>query len=176
MDSRLRLSIKSVAAKVKVWLALFVLAYCGCDTFPAANKLPGSSDRSVYADYGPARLDIMPLTEFAAAGDAEVVSGIKIYVSVLDEFGCQVKSPCVFRFELYEYVERSARPRGRRIAIWPDVDLTDAGENNRYWQDFLRTYRFDLDFEPQPGQRYVLQVTSLCPDGRRVSADFELEH
>jgi len=155
---------------------LFVLLIdCGCDTFPAENTVPGGTDGCVYADYRPVRLDIMPLTELAAAGDAQAFSGIKVYVSALDESGCQVKSPGVFRFELYEHVDRSGRPRGRRIAIWPDVDLTDAAENNRYWQDFLRTYRFDLDFEPQPGQRYVLQVTSLCPDGRRLSADFELE-
>ncbi len=166
---------KRIVTRARMIFLLLLLIDCGCDTFPAANTLPGGTGDSVYANYRPVRLDIMPLTELAAAGDAEVFSGIKVYVSVLDEFGCQVKSPGVFRFELYEYVDRSGRPRGRRIAIWPDIDLTDAAENNRYWQDFLRTYRFDLDFEPQPGKRYVLQVTSLCPDGRRLSADFELE-
>lgn len=175
MDSRLRLSVKSVAGKVKVWLVLFVLAYCGCDSVRFGNKQPGGTGISGYSHYGPARVDITPLTEFAVDGGG-AISKIKVYVGLPDEFGSEVKSPGVFRFELYEYVQRSAKPKGRRIAIWPDVDLTEAAENNRYWQDFLRTYRFDLDFEPQANQRYLLQVTCLCPDGRRLSAEFSLKH
>ena len=75
-------------------------------------------------------------------------------VSLLDPFDCQIKSPGVFRFELYEYVQRSAEPKGQRVIIWPDIDLTECSENNNHWRDFLRAYEFNLDFGPQRNQCY----------------------
>ncbi|UCE99762.1 MAG: hypothetical protein JSV82_01465 [Planctomycetota bacterium] len=131
---------------------------------------------SVRASYMPVKVHIMPLTEFTRPGDGGEMSGIKAYVSLLDEFDCQIKAPVVFRFELYEYVQPSAEPKGRRIAIWPDVDLTQAAANNQYWRDFLRAYQFNLDFVPQRNQSYILQVTSLCPTGKRLSAEFTLKN
>jgi hypothetical protein len=95
-------------------------------------------------------------------------------VGLLDGFDCQVKSPVVFRFELYKKVERSAEPKGKRITIWEDIDLTEPGKNNEYWRDFLRAYEFILDFEPIGKPSYILQVTCLCPDGKRLSAEFAL--
>jgi len=83
--------------------------------------------------------------------------------------------PGVFRFELYERVVRSAEPKGRRIVIWPDIDLTGAAENNEYWRDFLRAYEFNLPFEAQIKQCYILQVTYLSPSGKRLSAELSLE-
>ena len=43
----------------------------------------------------------------------------------MDSFGSAIKSPCIFRIELYEYVERSPSPLGKRLEIWPDIDLID---------------------------------------------------
>jgi hypothetical protein len=120
------------------------------------------------------KIEIMPLTEIIDAGDSESVSRIDVYVGLLDRFGCQMKSPVVFRFEVYEKVQRSAEPKGGRIVIWPDVDLTEPGENNSYWRDFLRVYEFNLDFGLEKNRSYILQVTCLCPHGRRLSAEFDL--
>lgn len=131
---------------------------------------------SVYIPYTPAKIDIMPLTEFVSTSNGQDASKIRIYVSLLDAFDCQIKSPVIFRFELYEYVRRSAEPKGRRIVIWPDIDLTGSTENNNYWRDFLRAYKFNLDFEPAISRSYILQITSLCPNGKRLSAEFTLKH
>ena len=57
--------------------------------------------------YAPVKIDIAPLTEFVPA-DQTRKPRIKLYVSLLDQFGSQVKSPGRFRFELYVYVPRSA--------------------------------------------------------------------
>ena len=166
----------SVIARIFFLVLLLVEAGCG----PAATELPPPGDNrsdllSVYTPYNPVKIDIMPLTEFIGVGEAEEAPKINVYVSLLDSFGCQEKSPGVFRFELYEHVERSANEKGRRIIIWPDIDLTDAVENNNHWRDFLRAYEFNLDFEPQSGQSYVLQATCLCPSGRRLSAEFTIK-
>ena len=156
----------------------------GCESVPvhiSRAEPPLSDDKvrselSIYTRYAPVKIDIMPLTEFVSAGNTEEGAKINVYVSLLDSFGCQVKSAGVFRFELYERVERSAEPKGRRVVIWPDIDLTDAAANNENWRDFLRAYEFNLDFDPQGSQSYVLQVTCLCPGGKRLSAEFGLEH
>ena len=161
-----------------VCLLSMLLLEGGCG--PATTKSPPPADNrsellSVYAPYNPVKIDIMPLTEVVYVNSPEEKSKIKIYVGLLDSFGCQIKSPGVFRFELYERVVRSAEPKGRRIAIWPDIDLTDVAENNNYWRDFLRAYEFNFDFEPQSSQGYVLQATCLCPNGKRLSAEFALK-
>ncbi len=170
---------KAVAIVVQILFFVLLLVEAGCE--PATTELPPPSDNrsnllSVYTPYNPVRIDIMPLTEFIGAGEAEETSKINVYVSLLDSSGCQKKSPGVFRFELYEHVERSAEPKGRRISIWPDIDLIDAVENNNHWRDFLRAYEFNLGFEPESNQSYVLQATCLCPSGRRLSAEFTLKH
>ena len=154
---------------------------CGPAQFPLspAATLPKADNDanalSVYMVYVPARIGIVPLTEIAMAGLSEKIAKIKVYVNLTDSFGCQQKTPGVFRFELYEHIQRAANPKGRRIVIWPDIDLTDPSENNKYWRDFLRAYEFDLDFEPDAAQGYMLEVTCLCPNGKRLSADFVLK-
>jgi len=156
-----------------------LLANAGCEQLPG---LPGLTDKtsnnfkklSVYSRFAPAKINIMPLTEFIRIGDTQQPN-INLYVSLLDSFGSQIKSPIVFRFELYQRVLRSAEPKGRRVVIWPDIDLTEPAANNEYWQDFLRAYEFDLPFEPDASQSYILQVTCLCPNGRRISAEFALK-
>jgi len=170
---------KVVGVIARIFFLVLLLVEAGCG--PATPELPPPGDNrsnllSVYTPYIPAKIDIMPLTEFIGAGEPEEAPRINVYVSLLDSFGCQKKSPGVFRFELYEYIERSAEAKGRRITIWPDIDLTDAVENNNHWRDFLRAYEFNLGFEPESNQSYVLQATCLCPSGRRLSAEFTIKH
>jgi hypothetical protein len=167
---------KTVAIVFQVFIFTLLLVGAGCE--PAAVELPAptGSSSNLPSAYAPAKVDIMPLTEFVTAGDALDALKLKVYVSLLDPFDCQVKSPGVFRFELYEYVQRSAEPKGQRIIIWPDIDLTECSENNNHWRDFLRAYEFNLDFGPQRNQNCILQVTCLCPSGKRLSADFALKY
>jgi len=170
---------KVVGVIAQIFFLVLLLVEGGCG--PATTESPPPGDNSsnllsTYIAYAPVKIDIMPLTEFIGAGEPEEASKINVYVSLLDSFDCQKKSPGVFRFELYEYVERSADEKGRRIIIWTDVDLTDAVENNNHWRDFLRAYEFNLLFKPESNQSYVLQVTCLCPSGRRLSAEFTIKH
>ena len=176
-----------VGAILRIFFLCSILADAGCEPVPVASKpLPkadNSFKASIYTHYVPMKVDIMPLTEFVRATAAEGRTRINAYVSLLDSFGCQMKSPGLFRFELYERVPRSAEPKGKRVVIWPDIDLADAVENNKRWRDFLRTYEFNLDcrqtsldFEPASSQSYILQVTFLCPSGKRLSAEFVLKY
>lgn len=172
---------RTVGAILRIFLLCLLLAGAGCELGPGSGEVAPvvdeDSDVSIYTHYTPVKVDIMPLTELVGAGNGRIGAGarIKVYVSLLDRSGCQIKMPAVFRFELYEKVQRSAEPKGNRVVIWPDVDLTGPGENNKHWRDFLRAYEFDLDFEAEGKRAYVLQVTCLCPDGKRISNEFALE-
>jgi hypothetical protein len=158
---------------------LSLLTYIGCEPAKIDIKSPThidkTTDAQAYSGYTLAKVDIMPLTDFILAPEAKGSPKLRIYIGLLDSFNCQMKSPGVFRFELYEGVLRSAEPKGKRIILWPDIDLTDAAKNNQYWRDFLRAYEFNLDFEPKASQNYILQATFLSPAGRRLSADFNLK-
>ncbi|MFB0554424.1 MAG: hypothetical protein ACETWQ_14055 [Phycisphaerae bacterium] len=159
-------------------LAMF-MGGAGCEQMQGLPEYTAETDNdfkrlSVYSHFAPARISIMPLTEFINPGGTRQAN-MNLYVSLLDSFGSQIKSPCVFRFELYQRVQRSAEPKGKRIIIWPDIDLTDPVANDEYWRDFLRAYEFNLPFESAVNQSYILQVTSLCPTGRRLSDEFALK-
>ena len=129
------------------------------------SELPAA----IPAGFAPARVDILPLTELAASSNGVQNGTLHVYVALVDAFASPVKAPGVLRFELYEYVQRSAQPKGQRITIWPDIDLTSPVQNNTYWRDFLRAYEFELDARVGRDRAYVLEATYLSPDGRRLS-------
>ncbi len=120
-------------------------------------------------------MDVLPLTRVRRAGDSQRKLNFDVYVALVDIFGSQIKAPAVFRFELYEHVRHSGEPKGRRITIWLEIDLTKPEANNDYWQDFMRTYLFTLDSEVGGTSSFILQVTCICPGGRRLLADYALK-
>jgi hypothetical protein len=159
-------------------LLILLLINVGCEqpkpSLEISPETDNTDDLSFYTHYVPEKIDIMPLTEFAVAGNTQQTR-INIYVSLIDQFGSQVKSPGIFRFELYEYKQRSSEPKGKRAVIWPDVDLNDPVINNDYWRDFLRAYEFSFPCEQAKNRDYILQVTCLCPNGKRLSSEFTLK-
>lgn len=163
----------------RILLFIFLLAVVGCGQFPGHSARRSKADNdlnklSAYARFAPDKINIMPLTEFINTDNIRQIS-IKPYVTLLDSFGSQVKSPGIFRFELYQRALRSAEPKGKRVEIWEDIDLTEPTVNHEYWRDFLRAYEFDLPFKLDVNQSYILQVTCQCPNGRRLSAEFALK-
>ena len=151
---------------------------------PRAQELSGAAGRDqgttaeslpvVPTGFAPAKVCILPLTELPGSTGSSQAVVLDAYISLLDAFGAQIKAPGVLRFELYQYVRRSAQPKGQRLAIWPDIDLTHPAMNNRYWRDFLRAYEFKLDAPAGLNETYVFEVTCMCPDGRRLTAEFPL--
>ena len=125
------------------------------------------------SDFSPRNVGIMPLSEVTMSSNGSE-GHVRAFVSLHDSFNCQQKWPAVFRFEIYTRLFRTAQPKGKRVYIWPDIDLTDAKENNSYWQDFLRAYEFDLSFDANGGKDYILQVTCIIDEKRRISAELPL--
>ncbi|MBN2314935.1 MAG: hypothetical protein JXM79_13470 [Sedimentisphaerales bacterium] len=166
--------------RIYYWVvSCYVLLLAGCQPASRPPQIPTPVKKeldlsSFYTRYAPTQIDILPLTELVESGSVQRTQ-LNLYVSLLDAFGSQIKSPGIFRIELYEHVQRSADPKGKRIAIWQDIDLTDPVTNNDYWNDFLRTYRFDLPLEQAGNQNYILQITCLCPNGSRLVSHFTLK-
>ncbi len=182
------LTMKIAAAISHVLFILLVLIQPGCE--PAAPREPmptagNDSNTPFCVYYAPEKIDIMPLTGFKGNSGGE--PQLHVYVSLLDSAGSQIKFPAKFRFELYYHVQRSAKPKGERVGIWPDnkmadpnepkihwFDLADPAQNNRYWRDFVRAYQFALPFRPEPGKTYILEATCLTHDRRRLTAKVSL--
>jgi hypothetical protein len=148
--------------------------YAGCgggDTgpvFPISFSQPDSR-------YGPSKIDILPISTLSQTKDSAKNTTINAYISLLDAYDSQIKAPATFRFELFQYLQRSSDPKGKRLNIWPDIDLTDPGVNNSHWQDFLRAYQFSLPVKQRPGEVCILRATCLSPSGKRLSVDFLLK-
>jgi hypothetical protein len=160
-----------------LWVGLLTLS--GCSNSSPRPELtaqaPQSPTKIVHSGFSPSKVSILPLTRLVSPSGPDADSYIQAYVTLADEFGAQLKYPGSFRFELYEKILRSAEPKGQRIEIWPDVDLTRPEQNSQYWQDFLRAYEFHLDFVPDSNQKYILQVTFREIDGKRLSGQASLE-
>jgi hypothetical protein len=155
---------------------------------PAAEDAVKTAIASGPVTFAPAKIGVLPLTELSSPAGAGPGVKLDVFVTMLDAFGCQMKAPGALLFELYEYVPRSAQLKGKQLALWPQIDLTGPAENNRYWRDFLRAYEFELDTgsptqnsalggPTQAGRdkTYILEVTCLCPDGKRLSCQYTLK-
>jgi hypothetical protein len=156
-------------------VAIFTLAfYAGCSTQPpGAVSSPGPfHEYTPCTRFGPARIDVLPITSISQASASDGDSTITVYVCLLDAFDSQIKSPVVFRFELFQHIQRSADPKGKRLIVWPDIDLTDPAANNNLWQDFFRAYLFSLPLQKSSAENCILHVTCFCPSGKRLNADF----
>ena len=155
-----------------ICVLFFMIIACGCEEqqqsrqsdFPAIEMQKGCL-------FVPDKIRFNQLTEFAQGGQ------ITAYVDMLDQFNLRIKAAGIWRFELYEYVLRSAEPRGARLYLWPDIDLTDAKVNYGYWQDYLRCYKFDLnlDIDLAGDKTYILQVVCFTAQGRRINDSIELK-
>ena len=161
---------KSVTILSLLFSFLLIITQSGCEP---PLTVPETAQNAIFT---PTKIYILPLTDFVQVDDDENQTELKLFVSLLDSFGSQIKAPCVFRFELYEYVKRSSEPMGKRVAIWPDVDLTNAAINNDYWQDYLRAYEFNLPSDPAGDKNHILQITCLCPKGKRLIAEFNFKN
>ena len=165
---------KTISFPTKLFFVLAIAFYAGCSTQPpGADSSPALfHDSTPCSHFGPARIDVLPITSIAPASAADRDATINAYVCLIDAFDSQIKAPVIFRFELFQRLQRSADPKGKRLIVWPDIDLTDPAVNNNLWQDFLRAYLFSLPLQKTSAENCILHVTVICPSGKRLSADF----
>jgi len=167
---------KKIALTLKIFCLFALLPFAACEPNTQKEPFEDESTTDLIQAYKPERIEILPLTYFLCEGSGEDLCQIKVYISLLDKFGCQKKGPGVFRFELYDAVVRSTEQKGKRIMLWPDFDLTAPAQNNHYWKDFIRAYEFNLQIDSLNDRSFILQVTFMCPTGKRHYAEMLIKH
>jgi hypothetical protein len=167
-----------VSSVAKIFFVLALVFYAGCSTTPPGADSSPSPLPSLFHDstpcsrFGPARIDVLPITSIETTSAADRDTTIDAYIGLIDAFDSQIKSPAIFRFELFQRLQRSSDPKGKRLIVWPDIDLTDPALNNNLWQDFLRAYHFSLPLQKTSADNCILHVTVICPSGKRLISDF----
>ncbi|RKY05825.1 MAG: hypothetical protein DRP65_12575 [Planctomycetota bacterium] len=165
-------------AVVVIFAVAGVICSTGCGPDSSAGRVSSGTGGDALGAYMPSEVHIVGLTEITPVSAGPWQGKLNAYVDLVDSFGCCVKSPGLFRFELYEFVPRSSQPKGKRIFFPQDIDLTDATENNKHWRDFLRAYQFELplNFSPKPDESFVLEVTFTTPQGNRLRDTFHIRY
>jgi len=158
-------------------ISVTALLFAGCETQsarPGVTAQDGIGEFEFYDEYQPVKAVFSPLTEIVAAEKEYLPEKITAIVFLRDSAGSQVKAPAVFRFELFKYIPRVSKPKGKRLHIWEDIDLNSFSENNRYWRDYLRAYEFNFEYDCAANTRYILELTAMTPEGRRLMSQIEL--
>ncbi len=172
------------AANFAVIAAVIAITAAGCE-IPDNPADPNISPLRSQQDtipagcvFTPERIRMIGLTEIIPDAGLPDEAVLSIYVDIFDAYDSHMKAPVTFRFELYEFVPRSSESRGRRLIIWPDIDLSDPAVNNGYWQDYLRTYHFDLqmNFRPAPETTFTVEATCTTQEGKRLSHKRQIKY
>ncbi|OQY04337.1 MAG: hypothetical protein B6I25_07045 [Planctomycetales bacterium 4572_13] len=153
-----------------LWAAVMGLA--GCETV----QVPTQTDIQHGQDVAIERIHISALTEFVTVSAQPDKVQLKVVLEFLDAFDLPAPVPCVLRFELYRFHPLSSDPRGKRLILWPEKNLTGVKKADEHWKDLLRGYEFylPLDFMPRQGKKYVLEATCFA-DQKRHNDLFKVE-
>ena len=160
-------------SKISFLFFIVILFSSGCrQQRPSTPALKPAEplDSNLFCAFVPSKVKILPLTAF----DESDTDKLTVYMNLLDAYNSKIKAPVILRLELYERSGSLLESRGKRVLLWPDIDLTEPEQNNIYWRDFLRAYEFELDFTPEPDQKYLLQITCVTPIGQRLTAAFNM--
>ena len=153
------------------WICLLsiVIGIVGCQS---SNTVNGPVEGSPIKD-----IRVSAITDFIPDPAVADRIQLKALIELLDKNGVSIKAPCRLRFEFYEFHPLSSDPRGQRLLIWPNQDLSDPDINSKHWEKFLRGYEFLLPFGMvlQNGNKYILEVTCLAGQ-ERYSDLFKMEY
>lgn len=124
----------------------------------------------------PARIEVQRyLTKpvsYAGDGNAD---GLEVILAAYDSFDDPTKVVGTFHFELQtrDFIDRV----GTRVAFWP-VEIDSEKTMRMYRDRYSRFYHFPLQLEeqPLPAGRYVLNVWLHLPTGQRLFDEYEFSY
>jgi len=136
----------------------------------AARELPATLRRLL-----PEGMKIHFFTKERVFDPAGGIRGIEAHVQMLDGQGDSTKAFGTFRFQMYRHDPTHPRGRGALLATWEE-DLREPQKNHRHWDDFHRTYQFNLDWgQAIPvGQTCLLVAVFQSPYTERLFAETKL--
>jgi len=149
----------------------FMLIIAGCESPVTTQPKQPISSAEIIAQYQPAKVVFLPLTEMKAAEQEHLSEEITAFISLNDGVNSSIKAPGTFRFEIYQSAPLTSKGRSKRLKLWGDIDLTEFENNSKYWRDYLRCYEFKLEYDGIVMGKYILEMTFICPSGKRISAE-----
>jgi len=169
-----RYLLRSVFAGVAA--VLFVAP--GCKSAPRAGD--EAARREMFALLMPERIEIVkPFTRVKSFDRDNKPDGIELLlraVNSLDNPGLMIVGHV--RVELFEHVEASAEPKGRRLDHW-DIDLSSAARQKAFWNQLTQMYEFHLGIDPAvlPREKaLVMAVTYNSPLGEHLTDECVIEY
>jgi hypothetical protein len=158
--------------------ATITVAAAGCKSAPVAGD--NGPRREMLALLMPSRIEIVkPFTHVKSFDRDNTPDGIELLlraVNSLDNPGLMIVGQV--RVELFEFVEASAEPKGRRVDYW-DIDLSTAARQKSFWNQLTQMYEFRLGVDPSvlPRQKsFVLMVTYNTPLGEHLTDECVIEY
>lgn len=159
--------------------ALAPLLLCSC-TSGLKLRTDREGDGEMVSLLMPCRIDIVePFTRVRDFDHDNAEDGIELLlqaVNSMDNPGLQIVGDV--RVELYEFVEASAEPRGKRLDQW-HVDLSSVELQQKHWNQLTQMYEFKLEVDPAvlPRKRkFVLAVTYNTPQGVHLMDQCVIEY
>ena len=145
-------------------LPVMVMVFTGCET--AQTPIHAVAQRGEKASIE--RIRISALTEFVTDAALPDEVQLKVLLEIFNASDPPVPVPCILRFELYDFHPLSSDPRGKRLVVWPEQDLSNAEKANAHWKALLRGYEFylPLDFMPRQDKKYILEATCFADQKR----------
>jgi len=158
--------------------AAIMFVACGCKSAPRAGD--EAAKREMLALLMPQRIEIVkPFTRVKSFDRDNTPDGIELLlraVNSLDNPGLMIVGHV--RVELFEYVEASAEPKGRRLDFW-DVDLSSTAKQKTFWNQLTQMYEFRLGIDPTvlPHERaFVMAVTYNSPLGEHLTDECVIQY
>ena len=97
-------------------------------------------------------------------------------MAAIDIFGDHAKAVGDYRFELFRFRPASGDRKGDRLGFW-EQSIRTVEDHRTHWDPFSQTYEFELywDRTLKTGRKYVLQVTYVGADQRRLINEYVFE-
>ena len=168
-------------ARIRVaYLILAVLSawsVSGCATTPGYTD-PKARQKALEL-LMPERIEIVkPFTRVKSFDDDASPDGIELLLQAVNPLGnVGLMIVGVIRVELYEHVQASGIPTGKRLDSWT-IDLASEESQRRYWNHVTQMYQLRLKINPavvSVARRYVLVVTYTSPLGEHLTDDCVIE-
>jgi hypothetical protein len=143
-------------------LAAMVVGGCSSQTSPA----PRTAEESQL--FGPVSMKLDTFSKVKDWTGRGIPDGVEALVEFDDRFGDRTKAAGTILFELFEYRQGWADPRGARLANPWTASLSTYDEQKAHWETASGAYLFRLAFDQIAWNRnYVLTATFQSADGTR---------
>ena len=147
--------------KIKIYLPLLLagIILAGCEhTYQQSHQISRQIEN---CGFNPDSISINRLSEITLLDEYNNYAKIEAFINITDPFGVSMKYPGTIFFELYEFVPQTASNMGKLIHQWQFIDISRAIDNHLYWQDSLRSYKFELELYAKllKKDKYILLAT-----------------